>query len=139
MSLPSGQDVAQAMDVTPLKDEELKVGKATTRAEYEALPLLTDFDDEFIGNAPLWYYILAEAQNDWYQKLVNANAGPDDGPDTPVQLGDVGSRIVVETLVGILLDDGHSVLRQAPGWVPAIGKQKDFDMPDFIKYALQLE
>jgi hypothetical protein len=38
MSLPSGQDVARAMSDRPLKDEELKVGKATTLTEYDALP-----------------------------------------------------------------------------------------------------
>jgi hypothetical protein len=76
----------------------------------------------------LWYYILAEAQHDW---RVNGGCAT-----TPVQLGTVGSRIVVETLVGLLLNDGHSVLRQAPAWSPAIGKGKHFDMPDFIHYAL---
>ncbi len=128
MGLPSGQDVARAMGVEPLDDELLKVGKATTAEEYDKLDTLKEIDPAFKGKAPLWYYVLAEAQNQWMEH-GGRNA-------TPVQLGVVGSRIVVETLVGLLLCDGHSVLRQAPTWRPKIGKGQDFDMPDFISYAL---
>lgn len=128
MGLPSGQDVARAMGVEPLADELLKVGKATTAEEYDKLDTLKAIDPGFKGKVPLWYYVLAEAQNQWMEH-GGRNA-------TPVQLGAVGSRIVVETLVGLLLNDGHSVLRQAPAWRPKIGKGQDFDMPDFISYAL---
>jgi hypothetical protein len=128
MGLPSGQDVARAMGLEPLDDNLLKVGKATNADEINKLDTLKSIDSSFADNAPLWYYILAEAQNDW---LVNGG-----GAATPVQLGTVGSRIVVETLVGLLLNDSHSVLRQAPAWHPTIGKKQYFDMPDFIHYAL---
>jgi hypothetical protein len=128
MGLPSGQDVARAMGVEPLDDELLKVGKATTAEEYDKLDTLKSIDPGFKGKAPLWYYVLAEAQNQWMEHGGRSA--------TPVQLGAVGSRIVVETLVGLLLCDGHSVLRQAPAWRPCIGKGQDFDMPDFISYAL---
>ncbi|MBS1787621.1 MAG: heme peroxidase [Acidobacteria bacterium] len=131
MGLPSGQDVALAMNFDPLRDDQLKVGKATVADEYDDLPTLVSLSNEFAGKAPLWYYILAESQHDWRKR------GGDS--DTPVQLGKVGSRIVVETFAGILLDDGHSVLRQAPGWHPEIGKKKNFDMADFIKFALRLD
>lgn len=130
IGLPSGQDVALAMGLTPLTDGKLRVGKATKAADFSALPTLASLYPDFVEKAPLWYYILAEAQNDW---LINGCMEA-----TPVQLGEVGSRIVVETLVGMLLDDSQSLLRQAPGWNPIIGKQKNFDMPDFIKYALHL-
>jgi len=128
MGLPSGQDVARAMGIEPLADELLKVGKATTAEEYDKLDTLKAIDPAFKGKAPLWYYVLAEAQNQWMEHGGRSA--------TPVQLGAVGSRIVVETLVGLLLCDGHSVLRQAPAWRPKIGKGQDFDMPDFISYAL---
>lgn len=130
MGLPSGQDVALCMGLEPMDDSEMKVGKATSADEFAELPTLASLHSSFIGNAPLWYYVLAEAQHDW---LLNGG-----NSDTPVQLGAVGSRIVVETLVGMLLNDGHSVLRQASGWAPQIGKKKDFDMPDLVKYALAL-
>lgn len=128
MSLPSGQDVAWAMDLRPIPDKDLKVGKATNAEEYAALPTIVSISPEFAGKAPLWYYVLAEAQHDWF-----LNGGAE---ETPTQLGDVGGRIVAETLIGLLLDDGHSILRQAPSWYPEIGKGRQFDMADFIKYAL---
>jgi hypothetical protein len=128
MGLPSGQNVALAMGIEPLADDLLKVGKATNADEYDKLDALHAIDSSFIGKAPLWYYILAEAQHEW-----RVNGG---NTCTPVQLGKVGSRIVVETFVGLLLNDGHSVLRQAPAWHPNIGKRGKFDMPDFINYAL---
>jgi Animal haem peroxidase len=128
MSLPSGQDVARAMSYQPLKDEELKVGKATTQAEYDPLPSIAQIDPDFIAKAPLWFYVLAEAAHEWRH-----HGGQ---PETPTRLGKVGSRIVLETFVGLLMNDGHSLLRQAPGWIPEIGKKSKFDMPDLIKYAL---
>jgi len=118
------------MGLEPLTEDELRVGKATKADEFEKLPKLSDVHEDFAGKAPLWYYILAEAQHDW---LTHGGKS-----DTPVRLGLVGSRIVVETFVGLLLHDGHSLLRQAPAWKPVIGKKKDFDMADFIKYALHL-
>jgi hypothetical protein len=130
MGLPSGQDVARAMGQEPLTEEQLRVGKATNLEEYKKTPLLRDVNAEFEGKAPLWYYILAEAQYEWRVKGGKSN--------TPVKLGELGSRIVVETFVGLLLNDGHSVLRQAPDWKPKIGKGINFDMPDLIKYALNL-
>jgi hypothetical protein len=132
MGLPSGQDIARAMGYKPLKDEELKVGKATTADEYDNLPILPSIHTDFIGKAPLWYYVLAEAAHDWRCKVKGGE------PDAPVNLGQVGSRIVLETLVGLLLDDSHSFLRQAPAWTPEIGKKEQFDMPDLINYALGL-
>jgi Animal haem peroxidase len=132
MGLPSGQDVARAMGYEPLKDSELKVGKATTVEEYDKLPILPCIDTGFTGKAPLWYYILAEAAHDWRYRQDGGKA------ETPTSLGKVGSRIVIETLVGLLLHDSHSFLRQAPAWKPEIGKKEKFDMPDFIKYALEI-
>lgn len=131
MGLPSGQDVAQAMGFEPLSDDKLRVGKATTADEYDELPILSqNVDEAFKDKAPLWYYVLAEAQYDWRKRGGEA--------DRATQLGKVGSRIVVETFVGLLIHDGNSVLRQAPAWVPEIGKEKKFDMADFIKYACNL-
>ncbi len=130
MGLPSGQDVALAMSMTPLVESQLKVGKATDAEEYNKLPTISQIDPSFTGKAPLWYYILAEAQNDWFEKGGQS--------DTPAQLGKMGSRIVVETLVGLMLSDGHSVLRQAPAWKPKISNSGtgQFGMAEFIKYAL---
>ena len=130
MGLPSGQDVAQAMGLTPLTDSQLRVGKATNQAEFLAAPTIADVaQGAFKGKAPLWYYLLAEGAHEWStEKSGVEQAG--------VQLGRAGSRLVVETFVGLLIADGHSVLRQAPGWHPALGKRAGFDMPDLVNYAL---
>ena len=130
MGLPSGQDVALAMGLTPLSDDDLRVGKATNQLEFLAAPKISEVaGGAFAGKAPLWYYLLAEGAHEW-----SAEKGGDE--KAGVQLGRAGSRIVVETFAGMLLGDGHSVLRQAPGWFPKIGKGPGFDMPDFVKYAL---
>lgn len=140
MSLPSGQDVALAMGLEPIKDCELKVGKASTAIDYDKLPsvadIITEHDGneyrEFVNKAPLWYYVLAESQHEWRNSIPECDTN---GAAYPVRLGDVGSRIVVETFVGILLDDSHSILRQAPNWKPDIATRGEFDMTDFVRYA----
>jgi Animal haem peroxidase len=131
MGLPSGQDISRAMGREPLLGDQLRVGKATTQEEFDELPILRDIHPAFEGKAPLWYYILAESQYEWRVHGGRSN--------TPVKLGAVGSRIVVETLVGLLLNDGHSMLRQAPAWKPEIGKKMGFDVSDLIKYSLKLD
>jgi hypothetical protein len=124
MGLPSGQDVARAMGVPALGDDVLKVGKAT-EADTQGNPRLVDiaqFGGEFVGKAPLWYYVLAEAQ----QQFEN-NA-------THIHLGPVGGRIVAETFVGLLLGDKHSFLACDPGWAP--NKDRRFKMSDLIEEAI---
>src|SRR5262249_62398973 len=59
MGLPSGQDVAEKMGEPVIPDDELRVGKAT-EADSSTNPRLVDISPKFRGNAPLWYYILAE-------------------------------------------------------------------------------
>ena len=105
MGLPSGQAVAFAMGLEPIADADLQVGKATEDAT-PTNPRLTDLSPAFTDAAPLWYYILAEAQQ----------AFEDDS--TPIQLGAVGGRIVAEVFLGLLLEDKHSFLRQNPLWEP---------------------
>jgi hypothetical protein len=123
MGLPSGQDVARAMGVEPLRDDQLAVGKATQDDPpvAKSITALPNFGDEFKGKAPLWYYVLAEAQ---LQFKTDA---------TPIRLGDVGGRIVMETFAGLLLGDSHSFLSQNPTWTPG---KPDFKMADLIKMAI---
>ena len=74
------------------------------------------------GQAPLWYYILKEAEI--------GHGGQ--------QLGAVGGRIVGEVLLGLLEKDKNSFLRQdplfrpAPPIAPAVGT---FKMADLLKFA----
>jgi hypothetical protein len=111
--LPSGQAVARAMGQTPIEDDDLKVGD---RAVYKISAQFTD-------NVPLWCYVLAEAA-----QKCGGN-----------QLGPVGGRIVMETFVGLMMEDGHSFLRQHPSWKPnEVEKDPEakFWMAEFIKKAI---
>jgi len=123
MGLPSGQDVARAMGERVISDDNLKVGKATeeSRPTNQKLVDIKDFGREFVGNAPLWFYVLAEAQQTFKKD------------STPIRLGPVGGRIVAETFIGLLLADPHSFLRQAPDWAP--NRSRTFTMADLIKKA----
>jgi hypothetical protein len=128
MGLPSGQDVARAMGVEPISNNDLRVGKAVLE-DSESNPTLVSLNECFADRAPLWFYILAEAQHEW---LRRAQAKGSAGDEEPVRLGTVGGRIVAETLIGMLWADGHSYLRQSPNWTP-----KDIhSMGDLIAFAL---
>jgi hypothetical protein len=105
MSLPSGQSVARAMGRPVIPDDRLRVGTAN-EDDTPTNPLLTSISPNFADNAPLWYYILAEAQQEFVDN------------DTPIRLGPVGGRIVGEVFVGLLFGDAHSYLRQQPGFRP---------------------
>jgi hypothetical protein len=131
MELPSGQAVARAMGFEPVPEHQLKVGKAVLD-EWDDAPVLGDIAPEFRNNAPLWYYVLAEAQYDWYKRASQAGS---QGDAEPVTLGPVGGRIVAETLVGLIYADQYSFLVQDPNWVPAVGGL-DLDMGKLVKYAL---
>jgi hypothetical protein len=128
MGLPSGQDVARLMGVEPIADENLRIGKAVV-ADWDTNPALTTIDKVFADNAPLWFYVLAEAQYEW---ILRAKAPGSKGNEEPLRLGTVGARIVAETLIGLLWADGHSYLRQAPNWKP----EKIRSMGDLLHEAL---
>jgi hypothetical protein len=89
--LPSGQQVAKAMGVPPLKPGDLGG--------------IGDVYKPFMSSTPLWYYILAEAKV--------ATGG--------VTLGPIAGRIVTETLIGLLRADATSYLSNKPGWTPVLG------------------
>ena len=131
MGLPSGQDVARAMGVEPIKEENLKVGRAVVK-DFPNNPTLESFSPSFKDNAPLWFYVLAEAQYEWFLRAKKGGKGDEE----PVHLGRVGGRIVAETLIGLLWSDGSSYLRQAPNWKP----DPDLhirSMGDLISFALK--
>ena len=103
MGLPSGQAVARRLGITPIAD-----------------PLVS----ELPGEAPLWYYVLAEAS------VQHGGA----------RLGTVGSTIVGEVILGQLADDPFSFLRTEPAWQPVIpasvsGDAQAFGMADLLAYA----
>jgi hypothetical protein len=126
MSLPSGQTVARHMCIQPIDDAHLRLGKLTNE-DFDNNPLLVDEFPNFRDNAPLWYYILAEVQQQFDKK-----------DDTPLHLGPVGGRIVAEVFAGLILGDNHSFLAQQPCWKPLPQLCRDgkhFGIADLITFA----
>jgi hypothetical protein len=87
------------MGRTPLTEDQLKVGKAP---DDKTNKRLIDISSKFEDNAPLWYYILAEAQHEHGGR----------------HLGTVGGRIVAEVIIGLIAGDNFSYLAQDPTWRP---------------------
>jgi hypothetical protein len=128
MGLPSGQSVAAQIGCDPIPDDKLLVGKATVE-DSKANRKLTDISPLFAENAPLWCYVLAEAQQQF------------DGKDeTPIRLGPVGGRIVGEVIIGLMLADAHSYLRQNPNFTPFKdfrSSKGEFGITDLLKQSIQ--
>ena len=133
MQLPSGQAVADAMGISPVPEDRLWIGKAIVE-ELPNSPTLASLHASFKDNAPLWYYVLAEAQHEWFDRATGPGGK---GNAQPVRLGAVGKRIVAETLIGLLAADGHSYLRQAPNWQPVVGGQHLATMGALLEFALE--
>jgi hypothetical protein len=116
LGLPAGEEVAALIGEKPLDPEEVSSGPHQK--------LLSD--SVFKGKTPLWYYILKEAE------LNVSGEG---------RLGPVGSRIVAETLVGLIENSSHSILR-VPKWYPRCTrrgtpgtKSARFGMVDLLNFA----
>jgi hypothetical protein len=134
MGLPSGQTVARYMGLDPIPDSELAVGKANVDG-LTSNKIITDFGDSFKDNAPLWFYVLAEAQHNWAQAAKKKQGNDDAKNMIHVRLGAVGGRIVAEVLIGLMLGDAHSYLSQWPTWKPWFTEKEQFGMPQFITAA----
>ena len=113
LGLPSGSDVACAMGVKPLSQDELKPGKRPLTGAARAV----------LRAPPLWYYVLCEA--------ASRSGG--------THLGPVGATIVAEVLVGLLDADPSSYLREHPAWTPTLPGARDatFTMADLVRFTLR--
>jgi Animal haem peroxidase len=148
MGLTSGQQIARLMGVTPLTNAELwqshrievKIPIPTTEptpfvspAVANVVQVIREFDVEnqdlkqvladpaWNGEAPLWFYILKEAE------IVGRGRN----------LGPVGGRIVAEVLVGLLQKDLNSYLYLNAAWKPAPPIARvygQFTMADLLKF-----
>jgi hypothetical protein len=47
----------------------------------------------------------------------------------------VGGRIVAEVIIGLILGDPQSYLRQDPDWTPSYGTGDDFRVADLLRSA----
>jgi Animal haem peroxidase len=130
--LPSGQDVAKALDVKPIDDGKLVIGKATAEASRKPL---VDIATGFARKAPLWAYILSEAQ---VMSWRNAPAStPRD--DVPIKLGPVGSRIIADVFAALLIGDRTSYLYAARPFrpIPEFAPDETFGLAELINAALR--
>jgi hypothetical protein len=142
LRLPSGQDVARAMGIIPLTDDQIVIGKFIGDAAGEgdtAVPagqFATFAGGAFKGNCPLWTYCLAETVET--TMVVKTTDG--DMPITTRQLGPVGGRIVAETFVGLLLADSSSYVSLNPLWKPTAYMQNGvFGLRELIAAALNFK
>jgi hypothetical protein len=115
LGLPSGQDVALAMGIEPLTEDQLFGGE-----NVQALQQSTR--DDLAGRAPLWFYVLKEAE------VLAGSEG----------LGPVGGRIVAEVLIGLLAGDPLSFLGVRPNWTPTLPSATPghFTLSDLVKLAI---
>lgn len=111
LRLPSGQDVAHAMNIpNPLTPDEIASGPDGAVAKAQGLHTRT----------PLWYYILKEAQ-------LRGNGE---------RLGPVGSTIIAEVFVGLVHGDHDSYLwQQGATWKPDLPSATpgEFHMTDLLR------
>lgn len=114
--LPSGQQIACAMCIDPLTEQE--IAEAFSDDDFAILE-----EHGFHQHSPLWFYILLEG-------AVRANAE---------HLGPVGGRIVAEVLIGLLEGDRQSFVRADPKWTPTLGDGDTFTIVDLLEFAGVLE
>lgn len=106
LGLPSGQRIARQMGVAALSNQQLGLGN----------------ESGWKREAPLWFYILKEAE------LQQGG----------VRLAAVGGRIVAEVFLGLLKLDDNSYLSNDPSFRPAppIAREDgQFLMGDLLKFA----
>ncbi|MDX1479657.1 MAG: heme peroxidase family protein, partial [Saprospiraceae bacterium] len=103
VGLPSGQAIATRMGYTPYSQEELGLA------------------DSGLTEAPLWYYILKEAELETRGE----------------RLGKVGGRIAAEVLIGLLQQNADSFLAQSPDWKPTLPSAipGHFSIEDLLRFA----
>ena len=120
LGVPSGQSVAERLNVSALTPDEVKAGEEANRRE---ILERWGFDRE----TPLWYYILKEAEHH--------HQGD--------RLGPVASRLVAETFVALIKQSRVSILPRdepgAPVWSPGLGREAGkFFMPDLLYFVHQV-
>jgi hypothetical protein len=112
LGIPAGQDIAHAMGIAPIADADLFAG----------IDLSAETLVDLAGHAPLWFYVLREAD----LKCEGACLGP------------VGGRIIAEVLIGLLAGDPLSYLGVHPTWKPTLPGRTagTFTVTDIINLGL---
>jgi Animal haem peroxidase len=98
LRLPTGQEVVQAMQARGIQVAALTPTQIASGPHRDVIEKYG-----FNRRTPLWYYI---------QKEAREQAGGQ-------RLGQLGSRLVIETLHGLIEGSSHSILKQS-GWKPTL-------------------
>jgi len=124
LGLPAGNDVARAMGLPELSEDQLLPPRSDEYPQ-DFWPPQESPDERaaLLRAPPLWFYLLRE--------------GPSTQPGW-IRLGPIGGRIVAEVLVGLLEADPSSYLRRAPAWTPELegAVSGEFTMRDLIEFTL---
>jgi hypothetical protein len=121
--LPSGQDVARALGVTPIPP--------TTAIDPSVVP-------GFEGGTPLWFYVLHETfrQNSNSPVINDFDNTGTAGDFTQVSLGPVGATVCARVFAEILAGDPEGIIHKrftpAPPIAPAAGQ---FQIEDLLVFA----
>lgn len=116
----------------PIPDDKLVIGKATAGARQTPL---VDIAPGFARRAPLWAYILSEAQVTSWDR---ADPGiPKD--DIPIKLGPVGSRLIADVFAALIIGDRTSYLYNERPFrpIPKFTRNGTFGLAELINAALQ--
>lgn len=157
LGLPTGEEVACALNIVPMptdvvwsagsrryKDEGEKSEIKSRRTAMKA----AGFAEHFQGRTPLWFYVLREAEyygctRDLPQAYLDKIEDKDDAERENTNfggqhLGPVGSRIVLETFLGLLWHDRKSFLHD-PTWRPhpKLHTEGNFTLGQLIDFALK--
>jgi hypothetical protein len=132
--LPSGQTVADLLGVPAIEDDKLVIGKATADPADTKTPI-AEIAAGFAGNAPLWTYVLAEAQVTSLDRPHPTISDPD---LVPISLGPVGGTIIAEVFAALLIGDKTSFLNANPGFEPneAFRHDGEFGLAELINAGL---
>ena len=86
------------------------------------------------GNAPLWAYILSEAQVMSWKNASRSGLAD----KTPIRLGPVGGRLVAEVFASLLRGDRTSYLYAEPAFkpIPDFTRDGTFGLAQLINVAL---
>lgn len=160
LGLPTGEEVAAALNIAPLTTDQVwstgsrlytDDGSASELKSRKTAMSDAKFADHFAGRTPLWFYVLREAEfygctrelplayrtSPSLQSEDPADVIQEDKNFGGQHMGPVGSRIVLETFLGLLWHDRKSFLHD-PTWRPhpKLNPSGDFTLGKLINYAL---
>lgn len=123
LNIPTGQAMAVRAGLKPMSAKELLYDPKGLRADLTAA--LQAEDGLLLNHTPLWFYVLKEAEVQ----------------ESGQRLGALGSRLVVETIVGLLRNSQDSVL--SLGWTPRESELESGDelttIDEFLRYSGELQ